>query len=97
MARHGNRHLDQDFQDECFSVMEVVTVHQSSDGPSLGENILAILFKPEGGDDGPSSLRRSITCSVICVAAHKFKILELFLRGSFIHSHSSKLKLQSYW
>ncbi|MCD7472590.1 hypothetical protein HAX54_013864, partial [Datura stramonium] len=65
-ARHGNCHLEQDFQADCFSVMVGVTVCQSSDGPSLGpslrETFQEILFKPDGGDDEPSGLRWSVTC-----------------------------------
>ncbi|MCD7467031.1 hypothetical protein HAX54_004203, partial [Datura stramonium] len=59
------------------------TARQSCDSLSFGAEIWAILFKPDGGDEGPLGLRRSITCSVRRAATKKFHILKYFPRGSF--------------
>ncbi|MCE3215191.1 hypothetical protein HAX54_001220, partial [Datura stramonium] len=65
-------------------VTELPMDRQMSDGlsPNLhfGKSFGAILFKPDGGDDGPSGLRRSITCPVRHVATQEFQISEYLPR-----------------
>ncbi|MCD7449516.1 hypothetical protein HAX54_053108, partial [Datura stramonium] len=46
----------------------------------LGAKFWAILFKLEGGDDGPSGLRLPVTCSVRHAATEKFQISKYYPR-----------------